>query len=1182
MNADYQTVAAHVSSIATVGPPGDTLSNNNNGSSGSFDPNQTQMRGEQFKQQDELESKATIGQTEVASTLPETQANDALSGSSMTRFDPSDDTLFNNNNNKNGRCCNKLDLLTVFQAAPLAGKDVNGKDQAVGELDWELERNLLQKTFEGSQVAVEFEIATTDALGSFLAPDQGRILHFSCHGDEHRLYLEDNWGGVCTLPKEQIKEWIEVGGRNLQFVFVSACSSRNIGQAFVDANVPHVVCCYNESEVSDVAAAEFAKSFYRKLMHGTLKDAFDIACHEILVSPNIPRQNRRREAEQFCLLPAGGDHDVPIFFQRPITVTEKKRFIPPVRFPPPPQVFIGRQVDQFHILSALRFSRLVSVSGARGVGKADLIKSLCAYIIRRLHMVDVHDIVWVPYQEEIRSGEPFCYFQGLMKIFNDASPTSQFFDKARTHIAKLVEYYRLPKTLLVIDAKEFSTMNGLGKLGLFLEEFIKDTRNARVIVIHQLGAEIATTRIRTIEKHIRVEPLSYDDTVKLVATLCPHMDLYSRLASPLGRPNRMTKRTALIFNRMGAGNPQSIQSFAREMTRDETGSLYKKLVLLGEHIDDIPLESERFAEIEERMEEAQNALSIAKSNGDRDLIVEHQEILEDLEKQKISYSRAAVEQKQKDALDQILEAAKKSDFSRAEELQITHDDLEKLKQKLPTLGELKGRFDKITSEIELAVDGGEWFKATRLRTELDRLESAIRSETNAENANLVDADKELMATRASLEARIMQLEMDYNVACDANNFEEARNIVAESKRLEVARSTKPAGVDLARKVRELQYELERAKVGKNIDAAERIFKRLEVTRAKLKVEQDAESTLGIKVASDSVINKSQNGPISLVPSARQYSCRSNQSISSIQSDPPGDVGARIQPSKPGDEKAYERNRRNSALSLAPQPYRPLSTPQVREPDSSGEQEEHEEESPQTSPRRNCFGSTDRPESPESHNPSPGAFRIGGSEPNNQQRTSEVSVVWCWKETSADLSNYTNRPSIVHGDPKDGWIKYRRRHIAMLESVYQSAGPRRECVLDVTPHTYKVDMNTMTQTNIRTGYTREVRRFVDDAPPSTVHRQYQSYLPAVTVSAIPNATEVSNDTLEEQVVLEQMIVNTLRKHAVPAQQVLVQQVDSDEGNSSSGNSRLGGCDDEVAERESPRIKRFFRKLRSKKK
>ena len=40
------------------------------------------------------------------------------------------------------------------------------------------------------------------------------------------------------------------GGLNLQFVFVSACYSMQVGEAFVKAGVPHVVCVKVDTKVS--------------------------------------------------------------------------------------------------------------------------------------------------------------------------------------------------------------------------------------------------------------------------------------------------------------------------------------------------------------------------------------------------------------------------------------------------------------------------------------------------------------------------------------------------------------------------------------------------------------------------------------------------------------------------------------------------------------------------------------------------------------------------------------------------------------------------------------------------------------------------------------------------------------------------------------------------------------------
>jgi hypothetical protein len=722
-----------------------------------------------------------------------------------------------------------------------------------------------------------------------------------------------------------------------------------------------------------------------------------------------------------------------------------------------------------------------------------------------------------------------------------------------------------------------------------------------VIVIHQLGDEITTTKMPTIEQQIRVDPLSYDCTVKLFAVLCPRLvssrshgvscasDLHALLVPSPERSNRMTKRMALIFKMIGEGNPLSIHNVARDMTRDMTHRQYEELLLLGKQNDDNPLEFECIADLEERLFELQKEIAVAKSKGDPLAVFLLDSTRDGLEKQKELYSRAAVERRQKELLGQVFEAAQKRDFLRAQELQTIHDDLETQKQHLPTIHQLKIKFDEITFEIEHAVSAREWLKARRLQTELDRVEASIRLEMNAENASLLDADKELMATRASMEARIMQLELDYKEACAGNNFQQAREIDAESKSLQDARSTKPAAVDLARRVRKLEHDLEKAKVERNIDTAEMVFKRLEETRTKLKLEEDAETTLGVTVASDDVNNdKNQNGPISLPPSTRPNSGLPHQrmlvepgekvlaGLSSLPSDPPGDVGARTRLPNASDEKARERNERNSVAALQP-PRRTPAVPRNTEPEIDDEQEEVT--------RRSSLRGRQR-EPSESLGPSPGAFRIPGPDGASNDEIeamlpAEVSILWCWKETSADLSNYTNRPSITYGDPKDGWIKYRRRHNATLEAAFQVEGQKREYILEVSPHTYKVDFDTMTQTNVRTGYTRAVRRIVEDTVPAREHLRDESYLPAVVVSALPNATEVSNAVLDEQLVLEKMIVDTLRKHTVEAQQVVAQ--GAAQGTVALSNNPYDSDDEEESE-DAPDlgIKKFFKKFRSKRK
>ncbi|KAL3914322.1 MAG: hypothetical protein SGARI_000182, partial [Bacillariaceae sp.] len=79
------------------------------------------------------------------------------------------------------------DLLTVFQAAPLVYKS-NGEFVPLAPLGFDTERQVLKKAIEeaslsmGRAIDIDFQIATTDRLGLFLAQEEGQLMHFSCHG----------------------------------------------------------------------------------------------------------------------------------------------------------------------------------------------------------------------------------------------------------------------------------------------------------------------------------------------------------------------------------------------------------------------------------------------------------------------------------------------------------------------------------------------------------------------------------------------------------------------------------------------------------------------------------------------------------------------------------------------------------------------------------------------------------------------------------------------------------------------------------------------------------------------------------------------------------------------------------------------------------------------------------------
>jgi hypothetical protein len=98
-------------------------------------------------------------------------------------------------------------------------------------------------------VSVHFDFATTDSLRTVLSFGC-KALHFSGHGIPNGLCFEDGRAGLQVVKVQQLKDLLGAGGLSLDFVFVSACYSKEIGLAFVKAGVPHVVCVKVDSKVA--------------------------------------------------------------------------------------------------------------------------------------------------------------------------------------------------------------------------------------------------------------------------------------------------------------------------------------------------------------------------------------------------------------------------------------------------------------------------------------------------------------------------------------------------------------------------------------------------------------------------------------------------------------------------------------------------------------------------------------------------------------------------------------------------------------------------------------------------------------------------------------------------------------------------------------------------------------------
>uniref|UniRef100_A0A7S4JUN9 Protein kinase domain-containing protein n=1 Tax=Odontella aurita TaxID=265563 RepID=A0A7S4JUN9_9STRA len=287
----------------------------------------------------------------------------------------------------------EFNRIRVLFAEPLAYFE-DGEIKAIERLNFERERALLIECIRKARrhIDVSFEPATDRHLLDAVAARCG-VIHISCHGflvpnrsDTHEcmLLFEDGAGGVHFLSTERIQELLEPHSEPVRLVFVSACFSEQIGKAFVDAGVPHVVCCEQSSQLIDGVAAEFMRSFYGMLIEGlTVQTAFSSAVS--LVSGRMGRE----EASKFLLFPMNSTgHDKPIFCAHEIERSEEQKSSHELKLPTQPAIIDGYEVSLFQIVSVLlteeRGKQMVNVVGEKNVHRSNLVAAACHYIRDRL------------------------------------------------------------------------------------------------------------------------------------------------------------------------------------------------------------------------------------------------------------------------------------------------------------------------------------------------------------------------------------------------------------------------------------------------------------------------------------------------------------------------------------------------------------------------------------------------------------------------------------------------------------------------------------------------------------------------------------------------------------------------------------------------------------------------------
>ncbi|KAF0689694.1 Aste57867_18877 [Aphanomyces stellatus] len=253
--------------------------------------------------------------------------------------------------------------------------------QPIEILDVKEERRLLLQCLQecGKQVKWRSEVADVVSHGC-------RALHFSGHGVPGKVIFESASCEAHFLSQQELKTLLLAGDQSspetaMRLVFVSACHSESVADAFVSAGVPHVVVVPKEDKVLDQKAMEFSKAFYTALLagHSVLK-SFEIGQVQADIVTVADRHN-----SHFKLL-GNGDHATSHLFSD----------IPPGRYddltPPLPinecdavaEVFVGRSIEVHAVYTALaEGARMASITGDAGMGKTEIALQSCQYATDR-------------------------------------------------------------------------------------------------------------------------------------------------------------------------------------------------------------------------------------------------------------------------------------------------------------------------------------------------------------------------------------------------------------------------------------------------------------------------------------------------------------------------------------------------------------------------------------------------------------------------------------------------------------------------------------------------------------------------------------------------------------------------------------------------------------------------------
>ncbi|MDA0242073.1 MAG: tetratricopeptide repeat protein [Chloroflexi bacterium] len=268
----------------------------------------------------------------------------------------------------------------ALSADPLVER--NGTPRTGYKLALDDEMIRIQHTLHesGRAIRAQWLPPTAEALGRALLAGHPALLHLSCHGQiiptTHgplaSLLLEDECGRSTPLLAPDLLS--QTSGNNLRFVLLSACRTGtggqvNLAHALVREGLPAAIGM--QGDFPDDLSTDFAAALYEALLAGrTLPHALRAARQALSKHPqaiHLPVLYARAEGLEPLAVPEG--------------TADLGRLDPTAHWHltslniPQPQHLFGREKELHQLATTFNNHRIVTITGAGGMGKTFLATS---------------------------------------------------------------------------------------------------------------------------------------------------------------------------------------------------------------------------------------------------------------------------------------------------------------------------------------------------------------------------------------------------------------------------------------------------------------------------------------------------------------------------------------------------------------------------------------------------------------------------------------------------------------------------------------------------------------------------------------------------------------------------------------------------------------------------------------